>query len=57
MRLSGSLANYQQLFARCTRRMCYLIVTARITEAKLSGEEIERESLADRTDTYYFLKI
>ena len=47
---------YRNLFARCTARMCYIIVTGRITEGILSGAPIIRKSRADRQDTYYFFE-
>lgn len=46
---------YQSLFKQCSQRMCYRLVTARITEAILSGTAIMRETTADRSNTYYFL--
>lgn len=50
-----TLDKYKKLFARCTFRMCYIIVTARITDAIIyDGVQISRESLPDRSDTYYF---
>ncbi|MGE7983661.1 hypothetical protein [Solibacillus sp. NPDC093137] len=49
------LEKYQLLFASCTNRMCYILVTGRITAAILNNEPITRESRGDRQDTYYFL--
>lgn len=48
------LEKYQLLFASCTKRMCYILITGRITAAILSEDPITRESRADRKDTYYF---
>lgn len=49
------LEKYQLLFSACTQRMCYILVTGRITAAILNDEPITRQSRADRKDTYYFL--
>lgn len=41
------LEKYQLLFASCTNRMCYILVTGRITAAILNDEPITRESRAN----------
>lgn len=49
------LEKYQLLFSASTQRMCYILVTGRITAAILNDEPITRQSRTDRKDTYYFL--